>query len=102
MTPRAIQLHIERVVLHGLAHVDRTALADALYRELEARLIEAPPTLDVGGAVDRLTTPPLPAVASADSTQLGTALAAALHGALSDDTGTRASREGSDGTNPRP
>ena len=34
MTPRVVELHIERLTLHGYTHRDRHAIASALEREL--------------------------------------------------------------------
>lgn len=35
VTPRRIEIHIEELVLHGVAPADRRAVGDALQRELE-------------------------------------------------------------------
>lgn len=35
LSPRRIEIHIEELVLHGVAPVDRRAVSDALQREFE-------------------------------------------------------------------
>lgn len=51
-----IHLHIEELVVHGLAPSDRHPIGDAVQRELERLFTEkqAPPVLAKNTAIDRL------------------------------------------------
>lgn len=75
-----VRLHIDRLVLRGVAPADAAALAEALRGELE-RLLAAPPATRaaqglVGAAPrDRLAVPP---VAAASPPQLGVRAARAI------------------------
>jgi hypothetical protein len=40
MTPQNIELHIEKLVLHGFATKDRTAIGEAVQHELHRLLVE--------------------------------------------------------------
>lgn len=82
MRPRAIELHIEELVLRGVADVDQHALAQALQREMTSQLAQAVLRVEADCSLDRLAPPPVEVPAHAGTVGLGTALAQALHGAL--------------------
>ena len=79
-----IILNIDRIVLHGLDHVDDQTLATALRQALAEQLSSSP---DSGPAsMARVQTQiTLPEVFSAE--QLGRTLAQSLHGVISDSAG---------------
>jgi hypothetical protein len=96
MTPAAIHLHINRLVLDGFASLnarDRRRLATALERELGQLLARAPDSL--AGMSDgdraRLQAPVVLLPRDADATHIGRALADSLYDAL---TGVTASAKG--------
>lgn len=77
MTPRAIEVHIEELVLHGLPRSTRWQIADAIETELRARLTKdgvpaawqsSPKQLDAGS------------VKSNTYAKLGAKVARAIHG----------------------
>jgi len=79
MTPRAIEVHIEELVLHGLPRSARWQIADAIETELRARLTKdgvpaawqsSPTQLDAGS------------VKSSTYAKLGAEVARATYGGL--------------------
>ena len=77
MKPRAIEVHIEELVLQGLPQSARWQIVDAMERELRARLINDglpaawqsnPKRLDAGS------------IRSNTHTELGAEIARAIHG----------------------
>ena len=77
MTPRAIEVHIEELVLHGLPRSARWQIADAIESELRARLTKngvpaawqsSPKQLNAGS------------VNPSTHAKLGTEIARAIHG----------------------
>ena len=51
MKPRAVEIHIERLVLDGHPHTDGPAMAAAIQRALADRFIEAPHAPEARGAI---------------------------------------------------
>jgi hypothetical protein len=85
-------VHIEEMVLHGFAAADRHAIADAVQRELQARLATASPgALLRGGAVLEHLAAPTARLHNAAGAN-GRAIAAALHGVLAGNRGPAAER----------
>ena len=77
MTPRAIEVHIEELVLHGLSRSTQWQIADAMERELRARLAKdgvpaawqsSPKQLDAGS------------IKPSTHARLGVEIARAIHG----------------------
>jgi hypothetical protein len=78
-------VHIEEMVLHGFAAVDRHAIAEAVQRELQARLATSSPgaLLRGGTVLEHLAAPAARLDRAAGAN--GRAIAAALHGVLAGD-----------------
>ncbi len=82
MTPRAIELHIETLVLDGIA-ASRHGVAEATQREL-TRLLTAqglPAAFAPGGAPPVLRGAPVTLAAQPSVQSIGTAVAGAVYGA---------------------
>jgi hypothetical protein len=81
-----VQLHIDRLVLDGLAvsAADRPRLQAAIEHEL-ARLITAngiSPALAAGGAMPSIAVPQITLAPNAKPAQLGASIAGALYGGV--------------------
>jgi len=85
MRPATIELHIEELVLHGLALGDRYRIADAVQREL-TRLFAAqgaPPSLAHNLESARLDVGSFKVAPEARGEAIGVQVAQAVHGGLS-------------------
>jgi len=70
-------VHIDRLVLHGVAPSQRAAVAQALQEELQRQLAD-PATLQRWARMEsqpRLQVPPIPAPKAAEAATLGIAMA---------------------------
>jgi hypothetical protein len=84
MKPRAIELHIRELRLHGFAPADRRRIGAALEREL-TRLLSAdalPERLAASTEVPSLPPARYRAPAGAPASAVGVAVARAVHGSL--------------------
>lgn len=75
MKPRAVEVHIERLVLDGYQHADGLVMAAAIERALTQRFMESPRAPDARATIRAadVTTPASPA-------QIGASIADALAG----------------------
>jgi hypothetical protein len=82
--PRAIELHIGELVLHGLPPGDRYRIADAIEHELGRLLIErgVSPALAGETGIARLDAGGFDVPPGATPTGIGAGVAQALHGVL--------------------
>ncbi len=80
---RAVELHIEELVLHGFAPHDRHAITDAVQQEIAARLATRGIGAAQDGSIDRMDagTITLPRGTAA----AGAAIGAAVHSTLGTD-----------------
>ncbi len=85
MTPARVELHIEELVLYGLAPADRHRLAEAVRRELTRLLTEqgVPPRLSRGGEVTQLDGGSFHAEPGLRAEAAGARVARAVYGGLS-------------------
>jgi hypothetical protein len=82
--PKRVVLHIDQLVLNGIAHRDRHAVAAGLQREL-ARLLAEPEAMAAWSAqagVARVRAAPMPLAAGAAPLRVGTRAAQAIHRAM--------------------
>lgn len=81
----SLELHIERLVLHGVAPRDRDLVGAALQAELGRLLTERgiPAGLSRGGALDRLRIDPRSLAAGASAEVMGVQIAQAIYRGLS-------------------
>ncbi len=79
-----IELHIEELVLHGVAPGDRHAVGGAVQAELTRLFAEsgAPRGLAAGGSVGRIDAGTVNLTNGAGADGLGTGVARAVHGGL--------------------
>jgi len=80
VTPRVIELHIDELMLEGVAASSRHAVGEALHAQLVRLFSEQPPSFDGDAALGTLTARPLSAVTPADERGLGAAIATSVHG----------------------
>src|SRR5260370_12834529 len=80
-----LSLHIEELVLHGFASIDRDRIGEATQRELTRLFVRqgVPRSLATGTAVDLLDGGALKIASAATPEPIGTQLARAIYGALS-------------------
>ncbi len=85
MRPKKIDLHIERLVLHGFAQRDRYRIAEAVERELSRLLAEQglPQSLAEGGVIDRLDGGEFKLTHGSRPESTGAQVARAVYGGLS-------------------
>lgn len=76
-----VYLHIDELVLHGVAVSDRDRVAEAVRQELEAllRAQGVPPALASGRSVDALAAPPPAAPTGRGDIALGAEVARAVY-----------------------
>jgi hypothetical protein len=77
-----LELHIERIVLDGLADVDRDQLSVAFKQEMERLFLEKgiPPGLRNGGSLAQLNGDALNVGHAAKANSIGTQLARSVYG----------------------
>jgi hypothetical protein len=80
-----LSLHIEELVLHGFASIDRDRIGEATQRELTRLFVRqgVPRSLATRTAVDLLDAGALKITSAATPEPIGTQLARAIYGALS-------------------
>ncbi|HEV8354086.1 MAG TPA: hypothetical protein VGR24_07805 [bacterium] len=84
MTPRVVELHIERLILHGYAHADRHDIAASLQRELGLLLADRMPrSLLHPSHIPSLDAGAFTAARDARPKHTGTQAARMIHGGLS-------------------
>lgn len=85
MKPKKIDLHIEKLVLHGFADGDRYRIAEAVERELARLLAEkgVPQSLAEGGVIDRLDGGEFKVTHGSRPEATGAQVARAVYGGLS-------------------
>ncbi len=82
--PRAIELHIDELVLHGFSPADRLRIGAALEGELARLLAESgiPPELARVSGIERVDGGQLELSAGASARDLGAGIAHAVYGSL--------------------
>jgi hypothetical protein len=80
-----LELHIERLVLHGIDARDQESISLALQRELTRLFTEQgiPRSLAQGGAIAQLKVDPLTVVAGAKPDAIGVQIAQSIYSGLS-------------------
>jgi hypothetical protein len=91
-----LSLHIEELVLHGFASIDGDRIGQATQRELARLFVRhgVPRSLASGATVDLLDAGTLEMASASTPEPIGTKLARAIYGALSEENQNPAPRRG--------
>jgi hypothetical protein len=84
MRPTNVELHIEELVLHGLAPGDRYRIGEAVERELRRLFAEqgAPASLTQGGEIERMDGGSFGVAEGSRGDAIGAQVAQAVYGGL--------------------